>query len=166
MCSVLIHSTSWKLFWWKDVICPDTGTGAGLNPFYIMETILIKKIRRKIVEKNRVLIHSTSWKLFWCKSNWNPGKNWVECLNPFYIMETILIIVTISVSVPVPWVLIHSTSWKLFWCDHPNLEKRAKREVLIHSTSWKLFWWIEKNFKIIHLVSLNPFYIMETILIC
>ncbi len=67
--------------------------GYRLNPFYIMETILIVNLilTTKNAEVRRVLIHSTSWKLFWSLvDTTHVLPESVKGLNPFYIMETIL----------------------------------------------------------------------------
>ena len=61
----------------------------GLNPFYIMEGILI-------------------W------DGGDVGGLEKDCLNPFYIMEGILIKVLLFLSRTIFLVLIHSTSWKEF----------------------------------------------------
>ena len=114
-----------------------------LNPFYIMETILIYEAITEEVKVSWVLIHSTSWKLFWSytKGGWMKSKVFNR-LNPFYIMETILILKADTANV------VYEIS------------------VLIHSTSWKLFWWIRNTGETMVIESsLNPFYIMETILI-
>ncbi len=141
----------------------------GLNPFYIMETILIRAWRtRRPVRLRFVLIHSTSWKLFWSDLR-NQGLSLEEfCLNPFYIMETILIQLIPEGSFKGPLnVLIHSTSWKLFWYEYKVvIFINTYEEVLIHSTSWKLFWFKRRIYRDKRKEnSLNPFYIMETILI-
>ncbi len=65
-----------------------------LNPFYIMETILMEVVMDFNYDRLRPM----------------------DGLNPFYIMETILISIKSNCPKIISFkVLIHSTSWKLFW---------------------------------------------------
>ncbi len=167
--NVLIHSTSWKLFWWIGCGHDEQGlTIIGLNPFYIMETILIDRflsmesvalekslnpfyiMETILIDKGtiylpkeieEVLIHSTSWKLFWFSNILERNIPVNRGLNPFYIMETILMKQSLSELIKKSnQVLIHSTSWKLFWFTPHYGFPLHTHKVLIHSTSWKLFW--------------------------
>ncbi len=108
-----------------------------LNPFYIMETILIGSIRLRYPLRNLwVLIHSTSWKLFW--STQLPDGAEIR----FYV-------------------LIHSTSWKLFWSNSKEEAVcQQQQNVLIHSTSWKLFWYV--MLVLLHLIILDIVLIHST----
>mgnify|MGYP000305018404 CR=1 FL=1 len=89
--TVLIHSTSWKLFRCLKVMGIALLASLSLNPLYIVETLQMQGANGNVGAGGEVLIHSTSWKLFRSAAVAAMWRYYNRRLNPLYIVETLQI---------------------------------------------------------------------------